>query len=217
LRLYKYTRSKYTASLLDGAIRFQPLSYFQQYEDNRAVGDPHEARRLFRPQGGLVINNITRGTTSVVPASFLSSAQADRIFVYCVSLGFDEDVAREFGYDSYVEILDGEGLSRRLKTAIATAAPGARMFEGAVQYYEDSDPPGINWALPEVMVLSKRAFYASQWEYRFAFGPKDALELGSTVQKLVFRQDKPAAKKTGPVKVVQVGDIRDISRVRPAA
>jgi hypothetical protein len=87
--LFKYLPARYVDSFLDGAVRFQPLSYYQRWERDRAIGDPNEAMLLFRPRAGLAVNNLTTGQRFLLPATFVSEVVANDVWVFCVSQRFD--------------------------------------------------------------------------------------------------------------------------------
>ena len=214
MHLFKYIPSQYLKSFLGGAVRFQALSFFQRYENQIAIGDAFEAMRLFRPTGGLEINNLTTGQTFTLPGAFLSSALAERIFVFCASKTLSQSLAQEFRSDACVEISDFEAFLSKLQIAVA-AQPGSNvLLHGAVSYYQDADPPGVNWALPDAIIMSKRDFYRRQCEYRFAFAEREVLDVGRTAQRLVTGAVQPTHSNRGAApRELAVGDIRSISVV----
>jgi hypothetical protein len=62
--LYKYyDNCGWAEAFLDGELLFRSLSYFRDYEDESVRRDPNEGASIFRPEDGLVINNLTQGTT----------------------------------------------------------------------------------------------------------------------------------------------------------
>ena len=169
MHLFRYISSQYLDRFLDGAVRFQPLSFYQRHENQLAVGDPHEAIRVFKPARGLEVNNLTSGKSFTLEAAFVSSARAEAMFVFCASQVLSPELACEFASDTCIEITDVETFSARLQIAVA-AEPGSNvLLHRAVSYYDDSDPPIVDWALPDAILMSKRAFYRRQCEYRFAF------------------------------------------------
>jgi hypothetical protein len=220
MALFKYTRCCFVESLLNGDVRFQPLSYYQAHENALAIGDPHEAMRLFRPTAGQQINNLTTGKQFTLPATFVSSVVANEIFVFCASESLSEELAREFDCDACVEICDVKRFTRRLQAAVR-ALPGSHaLIRRPVSYYEDADPVGVNWALPELIVMSKRVFYAEQREYRFAFAERRVLKVYRTVQRLVIGDVTPApVQMVAAPRVLAIGDIRQICSIHrwPAA
>ena len=80
-----YANRKWAEAFLDGRLRFWSLAYFRDYEDE-IRGDPNEGRNVFRPEGGPVIHNVTRGTTFPLPGgAFEALTKQEEIFVFCLS------------------------------------------------------------------------------------------------------------------------------------
>lgn len=219
MRLFKYIPSRHVEAFRDGTVRFQPLSFYQRHENQIAIGDPHEAMRLFRPPQGLEINNLTTGRKFRMPAAFVSQARADAIFVFCVSQALSRDLAQEFGADACVELTDGEAFLSQLEAAVHSQVGSSVSLHRAVSYFQDADPPGVNWALPEAIVMSKRAFYSGQSEYRFAFGKRGVFDLGQTVQQLALGDVRPSQSTIPGPRLISIGNIRQISLMHswPAA
>jgi hypothetical protein len=80
-----------------------------------------------------------------------------------------------------VEITDAEAFAARLRASIECPASQLKLVQGPVRYYELADAPGVDWALPEVMLFGKHCFYARQQEYRFAFGHAEVFDLSGTL------------------------------------
>jgi hypothetical protein len=60
--LYKYySERKWAEEFLDGKLLFRSLAYFRDYEDKSVREDQNEGAALFRPEGGLIVNNLTQG------------------------------------------------------------------------------------------------------------------------------------------------------------
>src|SRR5262245_41180179 len=196
MALYKYLRSKYAEAFRDGEIRFQPLTFYQRWERDRAIGDPHEAMLLFRPTAGLPIHNLTTNQHFTLPATFVSSIVANDVFVLCVSQRLDEQLAREFEADACIEILDTRRFVLKLQHSVKAHFEAAMLINGPVSYYDTEDPAGVNWALPDTIVRSKRNGYAHQSEYRFAFASRRVMKIGSTVQRLQFGDVGPIGSPT---------------------
>lgn len=218
MALFKYLPSRYVDSLLDGAVRFQALSYYQGWERDRAIGDPNEAMLLFRPKVGLAVNNLTTGQRFLLPATFVSSVVANDVWVYCVSQRFDWDVAAEFEADACVEITDVRRFVLKLQRAVKAHVASSVLLNRPVRYYDTEDPADANWALPDQIIYSKRAGYSGQSEYRFAFAKQTILKVGNAVQRLQFGDvvplDSPAIPRPT---VLEVGDLRKLVRVHSRA
>ena len=84
--LYKYFSERQWAENLinDGEVRFRSLSYFRDYEDKNVREDQNEGISIFRPEGGLIVNNLTRGTTFPLPGYAFESAAKQAEYIYIV-------------------------------------------------------------------------------------------------------------------------------------
>ena len=218
MALFKYLSACYVDSLLSGAVRFQPLSYYQRWERDRAVGDPNEAMLLFRPEAGLALNNSTTGQRFPLPASFVSEVVANDVWVFCVSRHLDWTLATEFNADTCVEIVDVRRFILKLHRGVKTKAVSSVLINRPVRYYETADPAGVDWALPDRIIFSKRHRYAGQAEYRFAFGDRQFFKVGNAVQRLQFGEVAPLGQAVIPDPVtLEVGDLRRLVRVHSRA
>lgn len=220
MALYKYLPSQFLEAFLDGNVRFQPLAYYQRHEEQGAIGDPNEAMRLFRPKTGLPIHNLTTGQRFILPATFVSEIVANDVFVLCLSERLDADLARDLGYDACIEIRDARRFVLRMQTALR-GLPGSNvLLKRSVAYYDTEDPVGVNWALPDAIVMSKRAYFAGQHEYRIAFADRRVLRIGNSVQRLQFGEVRPLGHQPiAEPRTVPIGDIRAIATAHrwPAA
>jgi len=212
--IFKYLPSQYVDPFLDGAVRFQPLSYYRRWERDRAIGDPNEAMLLFSPRAGLAVHNLTTGQRFSLPASFVSSVVANDVWVFCVSQHLDWGLASQFGADACIEIFDMRRFVLKLQRAVKTQLVSSALLNRPVRYYETEDPAGVNWAIPDQIIFSKRAGYSEQAEYRFAFANRRVLKVGNAVQRIQFGDDRPVDQSVPPEpKALVVGDLRKITKV----
>jgi len=118
--LYKYySDRKWAEAFLDGQILFRSWSYFLDEEDKNARRDQNEGTSLFRPEGGLVINNLTQGTTFILPHhAFVSTAKQEEIFVFCASRSPSDERREKFEAVVCVEILEIKTLCDRIEAAL---------------------------------------------------------------------------------------------------
>lgn len=218
MALFKYLPSRYVDSFLNGAVRFQPLSYYQRWERDRAVGDPNEAMLLFRPKAGLTVNNLTTGQRFQLPATFVSEVVANDVWVFCVSQSLDWALADEFEADSCVEINDVRRFILKLQRAVKEQVTSSVLLNRPVRYYETDDPADVNWAIPDQIIYSKRGGYSRQSEYRFAFANRQVLKVGNAVQRLQFGEVAPVGQVVIPdPAVLEVGDLRKLVRLHSRA
>jgi hypothetical protein len=216
MALYKFMNSKYVESFLDGKIYCQTLAFYQRHEAQGTVGDKHEAMRIFAPSGGLRIHNITTNTRFSIQAAFISELLAKEIYVFCVSLCDADPKTIDKAYDTVVHIKNMRKFTRRLRTAVQTLTGDMALLSRPVSYYAEEDPPGVNWALPDVIATSKRTYFASQTEHRFAIASRKLMKIGNAIQKIQFGELVHDKNISIPDPItVNVGDIRDLCHVVP--
>jgi hypothetical protein len=80
--LYKYYRHRRRAeSFLRESCSSGSLAYYRDYEDAKVRGDRNEGTARYTPENGLVLNNLTQGTTMTVSGhSFTATANQGRDF-----------------------------------------------------------------------------------------------------------------------------------------
>ena len=186
--IFKYfTHEEHALALINkGELMMQPLSHFRGREADGVRGDPRDGVLTYAPHGGLVMNMEDGRVITLEGGSFNSSVNQSDIFVYCASNRLSADLAERFG-PFCVEIPDPDLLVRRLK---GRAHPTSQFdYEqlvcGKVDYREQGREPGVDWALPERLVLIKPEDFAWQDEYRIAVGTRGTMNVenvGLTIQ-----------------------------------
>ena len=165
-----------------GEILFRSLSYFRDYEDNNVREDQNEGTSIFRPEGGLIINNLTRRTTFTLPGYALeSAAKQEEIFVFCVSRSLTYELRERFKAIACVEILDIGAFRNRIEAALLPfkstfpGCPDRKRIGRRVVYYSETEAGNPRWALPDMIATSKLDKYSWQDEFRLVFSLTDAL------------------------------------------
>lgn len=215
-RLYKYLPAKYVdAFVRDGAILFRSLSYFRDYEDAQVRGDEFEGTRLHRPQNGLEITLTATQEKIVLPHSFESTASEDDIFVFCLSTVLSTDLAAQFQASACVEILNSGRFIGGVRAALMRrpSIKNKMLIHGELKYYTPAQPPIIDWALPEKIVMSKLNTYASQQEYRIAFAVNDAFRVQNTRLRLVSGERGSPRASSHPERLFKLGNISRLCKV----
>ena len=228
-RLFRYTRSCFLEQFLDGEVRFASLATYRAYE-HTAIGDPQEGK--FRIQGEAQVVRPSKGRRGkrrralrappppesfTVPGFFDSDALVAETYVFCTSRVRSIELALEFG-DACVEITDVDAFTSRLREKIAKTLPYDVLLDGPVEYHPEGakDPTGIVWAFPDRIAMRKRDRYRYQCEDRFLLGDRRALELHQPRPSFCPGDAPPppgpAPTLAVPFRVVQIGDIRDITR-----
>jgi hypothetical protein len=215
--LYKYfSDRKWAEAFLKGEVLFHSLAYFRDYEDEGIRNDKNEGTAIYRPEGGLVINNITQGKTFISPGSaFESRANPEEIFVFCTSRVLSDELAARLEMKTCVEIMKIQTFCTRIRNGLR-ARPGTILRSGRVEYYEETEGGSPRWALPDMIALSKlKEKYEWQHEYRVLFCSTDALGFEKSSQRLVWGEAKKEAPK--PTEhheyLVKARSLQDICRL----
>jgi hypothetical protein len=197
--LYKYfSERKWAEAFLDGKILFRSLSYFRDYEDKNVREDQNEGTAIFRPEGGLVVNNLTQATAStLLDHAFESSANQEEIFVFCVSRALTDELRERFRAVACVEILNVGVFCDRIQAALPPTAafpgrPGYTRIGHRVEYYQEAEAGSPRWALPDLIAISKIDGYAWQDEFRLIFSVTDALGF----EKVAVRVTQGSGRKS---------------------
>jgi len=193
-----------------GELLFRSLSYFRDYEDAGVRGDPNEGTRVHSPTGGLKITKVATGEELTLPHRFESTANEDDIFVCCFSTAFDPVLAKRFSADVCVEIKDTSALIARIRNALAlrSSVKNKLLAFGPVKYYEHTDQPIIDWALPERIALSKHISFSWQQEYRIAFSVNGAFDVENVTLRLVTEpRGKNQRTAAYPQRILKLGNI----------
>ena len=212
---------EYVKNLLAGEVYCNSLLYFQKFEDDRVRGDSKEGVSVHKPSTGLQMNNLTTGSSFTLQGwQFESSAMANQIFVYCTSLNMSEKLESAFKSNACVEILDVEKfcslLTKNIPLGFVLPSIDGRLRVGhRVRYYDDSEPPGNRWALPELIAISKRKHYNWQEEFRLVFGQSGVFDFERVNSQLTIgQQSNPNLIEASPPITLQIGDISGICKVR---
>jgi hypothetical protein len=210
-----YSERRWAEKLLAGELLCRSVSYYRDMEDE-IRGDKNEGCSEYRPQGGLLINNITQGTSfHISNSALLSAVKQDEIFAFCMSTSSDAVVAKQLG-ETFVEILDGPEFVRRVRAALPK---NATFFSREVEYYDASNPPEARWAVPEFISTAKQSSptYVSQAEYRLVFSLTDALEFEKVALSITTEQVQLTPRRNSyPKYIINAGDLTDICRMRDA-
>lgn len=218
--LYKYfSERKWAEAFLNGEVLFRSLSYFRDLEDNNVRQDQNEGVAIFRPEGGLIINNITQKTTLTLPGHAVeSAAKQEEIFVFCVSGSLTDELRERFAAVACIEMLDIRTFCNRIEAALPPEAtlPGPPSHERIghwVEYYQETEASNPRWALPGRIAASKLNSYAWQEEFRLVFSLTDALGFEKVAICLTHSN---ARKLPNPSehhsRLVNAGSLRDIAR-----
>ena len=208
--LFRYLREEYAAAFVKrGELLFRSLLYFRDYEDPSVRGDPDEGTRVHRPEGGLKIKKVDTGEELTLPHRFESTANEDDIFVCCFSTAFDPRLAERFSVTCCVEIKDASAFIARIRNALAlrSSIKDKLLAFGPVKYYEHSDPPIVDWALPERIALSKPASFSWQQEYRIAFSVNGAFDVENVKLRLVTEPRSPLPRTAPDPRALKLGNI----------
>lgn len=217
-RLYKYyTDRRWAEAFLSGKLSFRSLAYFRDFEDKDIRADQNEGTAVYRPEGGLVVNNLTQGTTFTLPGyAFESSAAASEIFVFCLSRSLRDELRAEFQAVACVEVLDIQRFCSRIKAALPPHAKfpgplGRTRIGWRVEYYQESEGGSPRWALPDKIATAKSIRYVRQDEFRLVFSLTDAFAFENVntrlTQQNMPRVPNPADHRSYYVEAQSLADI----------
>jgi hypothetical protein len=216
LAIFKYfTDEGHALALIEkGELMMQPLSHFRGIEADGIRGDPKDGILTYAPEAGLVLNMVDGRTITIDGGSFNSSVNQSDIFVYCASNKLSADLAAKFG-PFCVEIPDPDLLIRRLSMRAnpQSQLDFGQIVSGNVDYRERSKEPGVDWALPERLVLIKPEDFAWQNEFRIAVGKRSTMvpeNVGLTIQ--TGQADPVLEPVPGPL-FLKVGVLTDLVRL----
>ena len=180
MTLYKYIPSKYLDDFINkGLVLFRSLSFFKNIEDNQIRGDEFEGVKKYEPTEGLLINNLTTGKTFKLKGSFESNVKSSDIFVFCMSSELNKEMCIRFDADVCIEFIDHNEFINKIVKSI-NRFHDARIVNDFVKYYNFNDPPIVDWAIPDKIVILKPDYFEWQKEYRIAFGVNGAFDLENT-------------------------------------
>ena len=217
MKLYKYLALEYAERMLSkGEVLFRSLSHFQNLERDGVRQDDYEGILSHRPPEGLEINNITTGETLKLPHRFESEARVDKIFVACFSCELSSELASEFGADACVEVTDHIKLVARVRGALRLrAAVDKKVLPfGLVEYQTGQEPPIIDWALPEKIVMRKRMEYQRQNEFRIAFAVDEAFAVENVALRLQYGEpSRSAPQEHYPEYLLKLGNMSKFGHI----
>jgi uncharacterized protein with GYD domain len=212
---FKYfSRPEHAEAFLDGKLFFRSLRYFTGHEDGDVRGDVYEGTHVYRPEQGLELNMAQGGKHQLPGSEFRSSVVKAEILVFCMSMSYSVELAREFDSVACVEVNDKRALLRRVRLTLE--ARGQQVFTGPVQYRSASLPPKHRWALPELICMTKAPKFRRQDEYRIAFGEPSAFVPENVEVKIVPEgyRDIPRVDASAENAIIEIGSIRDVCSVR---
>lgn len=218
LILYKYMPERYVKRFVDeGRLLFRNLTSFKRMED-AARKDVSEGCHVDNPDNDVILENITTKKRFVGRFSMRTSINSDKVFVFCMSKTYGDELFDRFGCDACVCINDFSEFIRRCHRAIKRLVfvDSLGCLYGDVEYYS------INRASthrsiekPTDIPFLKHSVFREQDEYRIVFGRKGAFKIA---KRIIVDQDwdtKPDhLSGTSREVFLSLGSIADIVSVR---
>jgi hypothetical protein len=214
---YKYfSLADFAASFLkEGKVYFNTLAYFINCEEAQ-LRDETEDALVYRPKGGLEINNLTTGRSLKLNAGLISKVRhPGRIYVFCTSLIKSKALVQRFNAPYCVEIFDVEEFSRRLRMKFKNPIERMRhqkLLCGQIEYKTQSNQGGTDHALPEKIIYSKPPEFQIEAEYRHAF-TKDKAGFDAYQVEYSLGNFEPTKLENSAPRIIRLGDLRDICRL----
>lgn len=204
------------AFMAKGAMLLRQLSYFRAYEDGQVRGDPCDGLLSYEPPAGLEITKQDGTVFKLEDWRFTSSAQQVDILIYCASNQLSAALAERFQSPFCVEIKDPERLIARLKGRAHSSSrlDYEQLISGKVDYRPRQREPGVDWAQPEKLVLTKPEDFSWQDEFRIAVGKRGAF----AVENVACMLETGAPAITTPASteaalIIRVGSLADFTRL----
>lgn len=194
--LVRYFPAEYAHAFIErGEVLLRSLSYFRDYEDDGVRSDENEGTLVHHPREELRVTLVASGEQLQLPHRFEATAREGDIFIYCMSTELSRDIAMRFRSDTAVEIVESTKFLARVRSAISLRRRlcGFQLAHGHVRYYEWHEPPGPDWALPDVIAMRKLKTFDWQKEYRFvvpAHGAFDVENVKLTLVPAGYRRPK---------------------------
>lgn len=215
--LFRYFSASNAKSFVErGEVLFRSLSYFRDYEDEGVRADEYEGTLVHRPEDGLKVRMVASGEEVPLPYTLESTARENDIFIYCMSTERSPIIAKRFKADVCVEILEPLKFLALVRRALGLRARlrAEKLVHHPVKYYQQHEPPIVDWALPERIAMRKPKEFEWQREYRIAV-PKGAAFAVENVQvKLVpLGQRRQARAADHPRIKLKLGSLSKICRV----
>jgi hypothetical protein len=215
--IFKYIPEQYLEAFLNnGELLFRSLSYFQHYEDN-VRGDKSEGARLYKPESALEITKTQTGEKVLLTGgAFQSNVDADNIFIFCASRVLSKDLASAFNCNICVEITSIATLLSKIRASllIRPSIKNKTLLFGDVAYYDMRNPPIIDWAIPEKIVMSKLDAFKTQNEFRISYCLNNAFDIKQTTQTIKINAHTTSTIiKNHPSQLLKVGSIRKICKI----
>jgi hypothetical protein len=127
-----------------------------------------------------------------------------------------EELARRFQAAACVEIFQPVKFLSRLRSSLALRArlQASHLAHGPVNYYSVTEPPIIDWALPDRIALRKPASFSWQCEYRFAVPIGNAFGVEQVQVKLVAPGAARQSRQTNhPRMHLRLGNLSSMCRL----
>jgi hypothetical protein len=214
----KYLPEPFASAFVQrGEILFRALSYFRDLENDEGVrADPLEGTLVHRPEEGLKVTNVSTGEILTLPHRFESSANEDEILVFCMSTTVSQELAQRFKAPVAVEIKQPVAFLGKVRSALALRKHlrANQMAHASVHYCDHSEPPIVDWALPDRIALRKDRSFCWQQEYRFVVPIGDAFRVENVKVKLTAPDStRPERRTSHRELLIKVGKLSSICQV----
>ena len=214
--LYKYLPARYVSNFVEqGVVLFRNLAYFARQED-QARGDIREGLHVDHPDNDVTITDATGKLLFRGDLSYINSVDLNRLFAFCLSEVFDENLFDAFSCDACVRIIDCDTFLMRCKIATrkAIGLDKTGLLHRRVNYYEPNQEAQNSIKDPRNVPFFKTQDFSYQREYRLVVGLPGAFSLterivvpGSPEDPRSDCAQKPAQKK------LHIGNISGLVQV----
>lgn len=215
MSIFKFFSAKaHAEAFIAGWLRLGSLSHFRALEaEEGGRGDGRDGVLTYAINGGLPLT-FSDGRSQTFDGSFISVPRHD-IFIFCSSNRPSPDLAKCFG--KYCVEVNPDILTMRLRQRANAKAQFdyEQVVSSEVDYRANDTAPGIDWALPERLALTKPESFAWQDEYRIAVPTRGAFTV-EAVDLLLHSGDEPPPipRMAAPAVTLKVGNLSDHATLR---
>lgn len=203
-----FSHEAHARAFMAGRLLLRPLSYFRALEaEEGGRGDGRDGVLTYALPDGLPLT-FQDGRIEHFQGSFISIPR-QHIFVLCASNQLNPDLTASFG--GFCVEFEPEVVTTRLRGRASRSAgfDYDEIVGGAVDYRANHRPPGVDWALPERLALTKPEGFVWQDEYRIAVPTRGAFAVENVDLVLQQGEEPGRVAPVPPSVMLKVGSLRD--------
>ena len=211
--LYKYLPTQFAVPFVErGEVLFRTLSYFRKIE-HAARGDAIEGVHMDVPAHHVLLEVPRLGKTFVGRYRALNSIDQVRVYAFCCSRSYSNEMKEEFGCDRCVAIHDPDTFFLRCRTAArrhATLEPPG-LLHREVAYYASTGESPLPITDPHALPFLKHRDFASQDEYRAVFATTGGFNITRRIVQPAFTFDEEIQQAPCFERLLRLGSLKGVA------